>query len=118
MLLSQLRLRRTVHGRPPKPRHPAQTFVSVSAPCRVGLMSTKRQRATGGGRPGKGDRHPFAVRVPREYADRVMAYADATDQTYNDVIVGQIIRHIDELDVDALQLGHNRLDIDTDAKTG
>lgn len=101
-----------------KSRHAAETFVSVSAPCRVKPMSTKRQRTTGGGRPGKGDRHPFAVRVPREYADRVMAYADATDQTYNDVIVGQIIRHIDEFDVDAVELGHNRLDVDTDTKTG
>lgn len=101
-----------------KPRHAAKPFVSVSMACRVNPMSTRRQRTTGGGRPGKGDRHPFAVRVPREYADRVMAYADATDQTYNDVIVGQIIRHIDELDVDALQLGHNRLDVEPDAKTG
>lgn len=81
-------------------------------------MSTTRQRSTGGGRPGKGDRHPFAVRVPREYADRVIAYADATDQSYNDVIVGQIIRHIDELDAEAVQLGHNRLDVETDTKTG
>lgn len=99
-------------------RHAAQIYVSVSAPCSVNRMSTTRQRGTGGGRPGKGDRHPFAVRVPREYADRVIAYADATEQSYNDVIVGQIIRHIDELDAEAVQLGHNRLDVDTDAKTG
>lgn len=100
------------------PRHAAETAVSVSLPCMVGSMSTRRQRATGGGRPGKGDRHPFAVRVPREYADRVMAYADATDQSYNDVIVQQIIRHIDELDAEAVELGHNRLNVTTDAKAG
>ncbi|MEE1619727.1 Arc family DNA-binding protein [Brachybacterium sp. J153] len=79
-------------------------------------MSTTRQRAKGGGRPGKGDRHPFAVRVPREYADRVMAYADATGRSYNDVIVAQLVKHIDELDVEAVELGHNRLDVDTDMK--
>lgn len=100
------------------PRHAAGAFVSVSLPCSVGHMSTRRQRGTGGGRPGKGDRHPFAVRIPREYADRVIAYADATDQSYNDVLVAQIIRHIDELDAEAVQLGHNRLDVETDAKAG
>lgn len=94
------------------------TYVSVSLPCRVTYMSTTRQRGTGGGRPGKGDRHPFAVRLPREYADRVIAYADATDRSYNDVLVEQIIRHIDELDAEAVELGHNRLPVDTDAKAG
>lgn len=46
-----------------------------------------------------------------------MAYADATDRSYNDVIVGHIIRHIDEFDVDAVQLGENRLPLDPDRRT-
>lgn len=91
--------------------------VSVSVPCSVASMSTKRRRSTGGGRPGKGDRHVFALRVPREYADRVIAYADATDETYNDVLLQLIVRHIDEFDVAALELGRNRLEIGADART-
>lgn len=91
--------------------------VSVLLSCRVNDMPTTRNRRSGGGRPGKGDRHAFAVRIPREYADRVMAYADATDRSYNDVIVGHIIRHIDEFDVDAVQLGENRLPLDSDRRT-
>ena len=75
-------------------------------------MSTTRPQGRTG-RHSKGDRHVFGVRLPREYADRVIAYAEATGHTYNDVLVNQIIRHIDEFDVDAIELGKNRLDIDT-----
>ncbi len=71
----------------------------------------------GPGRHSKGDRHVFAARVPREYAERIIAYAEATGQTYNDVLVEQIIRNIDEFDVDALQLGENRLPLDSDRRT-
>lgn len=78
-------------------------------------MSTRPRG--GPGRHGKGDRHVFGVRVPREYADRVIAYAEATGQTYNDVLVEQIIRNIDEFDVDAVQLGENRLPLDSERKT-
>lgn len=107
-----------LHGARKNVRHAAAPRVSVSAPCSVEHMSTTRQRNTGGGRRGKGDRHPFAVRLPREYADRVIAFAEATDQSYNDVIVDQIIKHIDELDAAVVELGSNRLDIAPEVKTG
>ncbi|MGO1598449.1 MAG: hypothetical protein ACTHYR_04285 [Brachybacterium sp.] len=58
------------------------------------------------------------MRLPREYADRVIAFAEATDQSYNDVIVDQIIKHIDELDAAVVELGSNRLDIAPEVKTG
>lgn len=75
-------------------------------------MSVTRPRG-GPGRHSKGDRHVFGVRLPREYADRVIAYAEATGRTYNDVLVDHIIQHIDEFDVDGVELGKNRLDLDT-----
>ena len=90
--------------------------ITVTTPGKVVSMSTRSQG--GPGRRSKGDRHVFGVRLPREYADRVIAYAEATGNTYNDVLVDQIIRHIDEFDADAVELGHNRLNVDTDAKTG
>lgn len=89
--------------------------ITVTIPGRVDFMSTRPQG--GPGRRSKGDRHVFGVRLPREYADRVIAYAEATGNTYNDVLVEQIIRHIDEFDVDAVELGHNRLIIDAEDRT-
>lgn len=70
-----------------------------------------------GGRPSKGDRHQFGVRIPREYADKVIAYADATDTTYSDLIADLVIRHIDEVDIDVIEHGDNRLDVEVEARS-
>lgn len=95
---------------------PRNARITVTQSGRLIPMSNRPQG--GPGRRSKGDRHVFGVRLPREYADRVISYAEATGNTYNDVLVDQIIRHIDELDADAVELGHNRLDVDTDAEAG
>lgn len=97
-------------------RHPGIAPITVTTAGSVDPMSTNRSQS-GPGRRSKGDRHVFGVRLPREYADRVMAYAEATGNTYNDVLVDQIIRHIDELDVDAVELGQNRLDVTAERRT-
>lgn len=65
------------------------------------------------GRPSKGDRHAFHVRIPRETADRVMAWADATGTTYSDVISELVQRHRDEIDPAVLEAGTNRLDLES-----
>lgn len=70
------------------------------------------RRRGGPGRRSKGDRHPFQVRIPREVAERVMDYAVITDQSYSDVIAGLVVRHAEEFDVEGVQLGTNRLDVE------
>ncbi|MGQ4507429.1 hypothetical protein ACUIAL_08935 [Dermabacteraceae bacterium P13136] len=72
-------------------------------------MATPRKKGTPG-RPSKGDRHTFMVRVPREYASRVMSYAKAVNMPYGEVIADQVIKHIDDLDVDAEQLSLDQLE--------
>lgn len=47
-----------------------------------------------------------------------MAYADATDQYYGDVIARLVVDNIDQLDVEAIEFGTNRLDVEAiDRKT-
>lgn len=72
---------------------------------------TDMNRNRGGGRPSKGDRHDFKVRLPRAEADHVMDYAETTGQAYSDVIAGLVLKHIDELDLQALEYGDNRLEV-------
>lgn len=52
----------------------------------IGPMSTKRRAPAGVGRPSKGDRHPFAVRIARDQAEQIKALADYCDVAYGDVI--------------------------------
>ena len=42
-----------------------------------------------------------------------MQYSDATDTPYSDVIAALVVRHIDELDTEALEYGTNRLELET-----
>lgn len=77
-------------------------------------MTNRRQGSTG--RPSKGDRHAFSTRIPRVYAERVIAYADAIDRSYSDVLADLVIRHADELDPALVQLGENRLDVEANVK--
>lgn len=93
---------------------PMKSMNTVSASGTV-LPMANRQQVRRGGRPSKGDRHPFHVRVPRPYADRIIAYAEAVDMTNNDVLLELIVRHIDELDVDALEHGTNTLPLEKSA---
>lgn len=40
-----------------------------------------------------------------------MEYAEATGQAYSDVIAGLVLKHIAELDLQALEYGDNRLEV-------
>lgn len=86
--------------------------VSETLAGRVYPMTTASgKRSTG--RPSKGDRHAFHVRIPRATADRVIAWADATGVSYSDVISNLVEEHRDEIDPQLIEHGSNRLDLDT-----
>lgn len=91
---------------------PTKPIVSETFAPSVGVMSTPRARTRSGsgGRPSKGDRHAFHVRVPRHLADKVMDYADANDMAYADVFIEMLERHVDDLAVAPERIG--RLDLE------
>lgn len=75
-------------------------------------MTTSQRPRKPTGRPSKGDRHTFQVRIPRAEADRLMAYAHATEQHYSDIISRLVVDNIDQVDVEAVEYGTNRLDVE------
>lgn len=96
--------------------HDAPPRVSESGTASVLYMATSSVHPRTG-RPSKGDRRAFHVRIPRETADRVMAYAVATGTTYSDVISSLVERHRDEIDPTDIELGTNRLDVEVTRDT-
>lgn len=94
----------------------ARPLVSESGTASVLHMATSSAHPRTG-RPSKGDRRAFHVRMPRETADRVMAYAVATGTTYSDVISDLVERHRDEIDPNDIELGTNRLDVEVTRDT-